>query len=223
MPRVGLARRWGNVLVLWIASFFGGESLALDWTRTLISSVQQTYSREYVYEFSFTNRSDEPVMILDLEPSCDCLRLELSGREIAPRGRGVLRVVFTTGARTGLQKKQVRVWTSDRPNLATTLSLNVRLPEAFVLSPTVVSWKSGESGLRRIQFASAPNRDVTIKEVACDNVNFKVYSRREHPAGPTVILVDRESPEKPTKGRIRLRLEGDHGFTGVAFITLAAQ
>lgn len=61
------------------------------------------------YEFTFTNMSDKPVVILSATASCGCTRPKHTHEPVRPGEKGVISVTFEPSGQLGYVKKFVKV------------------------------------------------------------------------------------------------------------------
>lgn len=101
---------------------------ALEWERTLIEAKPAAGSEVVRVQFSYRNASEKVVRILGVSTSCGCTEASADASEVAPRGAGVLHVLFTIGQRSGPQEKVITVATDDAKQ-PVKLVLKVALPE----------------------------------------------------------------------------------------------
>ena len=62
--------------------------------------------------FEFKNHGDKPVTIAKADPTCSCLKVEISGGKLkyAPGESGVVRMTFEMGNFSGIVEKMVAIW-----------------------------------------------------------------------------------------------------------------
>ena len=100
---------------------------ALEWDRTQISATAERGADVVRTKFEFKNTAKNPVHILGVTTSCGCTEATPTSSNIAPGERGALEVLFTVGARTGLQEKEITVLTDDS-RVPIKLRLKITIP-----------------------------------------------------------------------------------------------
>lgn len=101
---------------------------ALDWEKTAITLKPEKDAQVVRTRFEFKNTGAKPVRILGIRTSCSCTEADTPSSEIAPGASGTVFVLFTVGKRTGLQEKEILLFT-DESSEAKKLTLRVELPE----------------------------------------------------------------------------------------------
>ncbi|MGH8018112.1 MAG: DUF1573 domain-containing protein [Opitutaceae bacterium] len=209
-------------MLLGLGLVFGLDAFALSWRQTLLFVKEAAFAPEYVYEFAFSNDSREPVFLFEVEASCGCLSVEAVPRFVPPGGKGVIRVVFVRDGRRGIQKQKVRVLASDAPDQPAVLSLVVKLPEAYTLSPQFLTWSAGEGGVQRTIFQAAPGCDVSIAGVVCDSEQFEPWLEPNDKGSSVVVAVRRRAVNAAEVASLRIRLDGPGGRETEARLPLFA-
>jgi hypothetical protein len=69
------------------------------------------------HEFKFTNNGTEPLIISNATATCGCTVPEYPKTPIAPGESGVIKVVFNSAGKMGLQNKVVSVTSNTTPTL----------------------------------------------------------------------------------------------------------
>ncbi len=102
---------------------------ALTWERTLIEMGAKAGDTQAEAAFSFTNKSDEAVEILQVGTSCGCCTAaEVEKKKYLPGESGMVRVKFTFGKRKGPQEKTVIIKTSETGASRYILTFRVEIP-----------------------------------------------------------------------------------------------
>ena len=88
------------------------------------------------YEYKFTNIGKEPLVISRAQGSCGCTVPEWPKEPIAPGKEGKIKVVFSSGGKSGLQHKSVTI-NSNAKTPVVTLSIKgeVLVPQQEATSP----------------------------------------------------------------------------------------
>ncbi len=118
---------------------------ALEWPMMAltIKADPKLPTAEAVYPFK--NSGSEQVVIKRVTTSCDCTKATLAKEYYGPGEAGELKVVFTLGAHTGRQDKDITVTMLDETGKPTVLHLTVNIPESPVrLSAASIVWSKGD-------------------------------------------------------------------------------
>jgi Protein of unknown function (DUF1573) len=67
------------------------------------------------YDFKFTNTGKSPLIITDAVATCGCTKPEWPKTPIKPGESGVIRVVFNSAGKMGLQDKQITITANTNP------------------------------------------------------------------------------------------------------------
>ena len=70
-----------------------------------------------VYEFKFTNTGKTPLIINDATATCGCTVPEVPKEPVKPGAEGVIKVVFDSMGKGGIQDKVVTVTSNGNPNI----------------------------------------------------------------------------------------------------------
>lgn len=75
-----------------------------------------TEGEKVTYEFKFENTGKSPLIISNATASCGCTIPEFPHAPIPPEGTGVIKVVFNSAGRSGMQNKVVTVTSNAVPS-----------------------------------------------------------------------------------------------------------
>lgn len=157
------------VLILLPTVLFG----QLEWKKTTITYAAKPEDESVTALFHFANTGDKPVKILSTKTSCGCTVAQLDKNEYAPGELGVMKVKFTFGDRTGLQNKQVQVYTDDSSQYTYMLTLEVDIPEFLSVEPQLLFWVRGEAPVAKSAIVNVLAKEpVEIEKLEADNENF---------------------------------------------------
>ena len=95
---------------------------------------------EYTAHFKFTNKGDQSVLIKEVVSSCGCTTAMSSKRVYDPGESGEISATFDYGDREGKQIKSIRVETDQEEEPRIVLTMEVNIPSAMEVSPSVVMW-----------------------------------------------------------------------------------
>jgi hypothetical protein len=131
------------LLGLAVVQAFAVSGIALDWKTTTITLTLAPFQTEQNTVFEFTNRTEVPVTIRELETSCSCLVASSDSKIYPPGASGKITARFTIGDRVGLYERLITVDT-DESSSPTRLSLRVEVPATATASPRSVTWTLNE-------------------------------------------------------------------------------
>lgn len=164
-----MIKKW-LLIILPIFVFLPFLSAELVWDKKEIEVKPLELLEKVTATFYFTNTGKIPITISNVQSSCGCTTTELKKKRYEPGEKGEIGVIFTVGARTGLQQKQILVSTDSTSPSLTQLSLKVYLPEILKLEPSLIEWKVGESNVTRIIQAEASS-SVPVKIIAVNSTS----------------------------------------------------
>ena len=130
---------------------------------------------EYTAKFPFTNTGDTPVKILEVNSSCGCTTAMPSKTVFNPGESGEISATFDYGQREGKQIKSIRIETDEESDPRVFLTLEVNIPTALNVSPSVVMWnRSATTGFepKEVTIVSSLAEPVEITEVVASSDNF---------------------------------------------------
>jgi len=138
--------------------------------------------------FRFKNSSSEPVRVLSLETSCGCTTASLEKMDYAPGEHGELKVTLNLLGRSGVQEKTILVSTSGAPVSRTLLTLRVKIPALFDITPRLLWWVEGEQAKEKESVIST-NRGDGTKVVLLQPMDPNVHLRLEKAADGTSYVL----------------------------------
>ncbi len=125
-------------------------------------------------EFPFRNTGAQPVRVVRIQPSCDCLAASAEPESVAPGGAGKIAVTFTLGGRSGRQEKSVNVFFADEPERPVELRLVVDIPEPVAIAPRFVFWRVGEAPEAKVFAITLADAADQLGEIGCAEAGFAV-------------------------------------------------
>ncbi|MES2438293.1 MAG: DUF1573 domain-containing protein [Verrucomicrobiota bacterium] len=137
-------------------------------------------------DFNFTNKGDRPVTIAKCDPSCSCMKVQISGGKLkyAPGESGVVRATMELGNLTGTQEKTIGLWLekdpANRPSVK--LDVRVRIPVLVSLEPKSVVWSIGaEPETKTIRIVMAEGNPIRVTRVSgtSDAVRYELKTVEE--------------------------------------------
>ncbi len=114
--------------LVWLASWVAPVH-ALEWEKKIIEMDAPHGQEEMRTKFDFKNTGKKLVHILEVKTSCGCTVADASATDVAAGETGTIYVAFTSGKRTGVQKKSIFVLT-DETSEPVELLFKINLPES---------------------------------------------------------------------------------------------
>jgi hypothetical protein len=138
---------------------------ALDWTNTHQSVQASPLQSTAETTFAFTNRGNQPVTILSVNTSCDCLDAEPSAKVIAPGASGHIRARFTVSDRSGMYQRTISV-TTDDAKVPVALTAELNIPEIATLTPRSLEWPlRGPADAKTVEITITDRVSLTLGDV----------------------------------------------------------
>lgn len=127
--------------------------------------------------FEFKNLGDKPVTITKADPTCSCLKVEISGGKLkyGPGESGVVRVTFEMGNFSGTVDKMVAIWLEGDPTDKPSKSVTVRvhIPVLVGVEPKTVKWEiGGQAAPKTIQIRMAEGQTIHVTGVKSSSELF---------------------------------------------------
>ena len=95
----------------------GSENVAISFKEINHDFGKINQGAKVTHEFEFTNTGTAPLIISNASASCGCTVPEYSKAPVAPGGRGIIKVVFDSAGKTGMQHKVISLTTNANPPL----------------------------------------------------------------------------------------------------------
>jgi hypothetical protein len=121
-------------------------------------------------EFSIQNLGEAPLHLGRVTTTCGCTLVELSAREIPPRGEAKLKVQYTSGPVQERTQKHIKVESDDprRPVLTFTLKVRVLADMSWQPQEVHLDWPVPDSFTGRITFTASGTDPVRLGAVAAE-------------------------------------------------------
>jgi Protein of unknown function (DUF1573) len=166
-----------------VALFFSFGAVApcaatgLAWNTVTVekTAVEGASSIDAVFQFS--NSSLERVRVLSVETSCGCTTASLAKMDYAPGEHGELKVTLNLLGRSGIQEKTISVSTNDAPGRPSVLTLRVKIPALFDISPRLLWWVADETPQEKqttIRTNAGERTKVLLLEPTDGNVHLRL-------------------------------------------------
>ncbi len=164
-----------------------------------------------VAEFEFTNKGDKPVTIAKCDPTCSCLKVEISGGKLkyAPGESGLIRTTFDVGNATGTVDKAVNVYLDndpvDKPSL--NLQLKIHIPVLVAIEPKTLSWELGaKPEPKTIHIKMADGNSINVIDVKSKE-SFSCELKTLEKGRSYDLVVTPKSMDSPDLGIIRIETD----------------
>lgn len=163
-------------------------------------------------DFEFTNRSDKPVTVAKVNPTCSCIAVKIKDSKLRyePGEAGQIRAEFDMGNFSGVVDKVVAVWLDQDPENKPSLALTVRvhIPVLVTVEPKTLKWDlRGAGGPQTIRIQMDHSDPIRVTGVTSSSDNFK-HELKTIEAGKTYELIVTPS-DINTQGLSVLRIETD--------------
>lgn len=131
------------------------------------------------WQVNFENISKQDVRIQGVYSGCGCAAIELSRDQVyRPGDTGSILVKFDTSNFVGSVSKQVVVITSEKQRAQTTLKVNAKIKEEFVLSPVLLDFGvlDGEKvASKEFSYEGANGFKFELKDIEYNKDLFDIY------------------------------------------------
>jgi Protein of unknown function (DUF1573) len=161
-----------------------------------------------VAKYQFTNTGNNPVTIIEVQPSCGCTTVQLAKKEYAPGESGELAARFEFAGRSGRQEKSIVVLTKDTINQPITLRLLVVIPEAVRIEPEVLFWRlSDEPKPKVIRVTVAADFPAKIVSIKSNNSEMRVDLKDLTPKKEVEVTVTPQNPGQPASTTLIIKTD----------------
>jgi len=158
-----------------LCTFFAWALLpcaAMEWQARTHDFTLAPFQTTQEAVFQFTNKSDRPVRILEVQSNCDCLTAGADQQVYAPGAAGVIRASFTVGDRLGLYERTVKVVTDESPE-PVRLQVRIEVPELVAVNPRSVAWKINEPATEKsVDLEVIPGLQIIFSRVQSTSSDF---------------------------------------------------
>lgn len=132
---------WTTVM-LWMMLTPGHAELVLDVPVVEVKPKPEDESIEV--SFTFRNKGDKPVTILNIESACSCLSSSLDARTYAAGASGTGKAEFKVSTFVGRHEKTVMVTTDDPMQSRWTIPFVLDVPAVVDIEPKTLQWWLGD-------------------------------------------------------------------------------
>ncbi len=172
------------------------NACGLTFERGEISLVAQPGQEKVETAFAFVNRSEATVTIQEARAACGCTVPTLTKTVYAPGEAGQVDVTFSVGSRQGPQHLVVTVRTDHGEQ---TLLLKVDIPPRVELTPRLVMFRGGESGIKTARVRFLADTPVVLGEHRISDPNFQVVVRTVTPGSEYEVDLTYSGPAQDAR------------------------
>ncbi len=153
---------------IWLTLAAFAQAAGLEFTEMLKEVNPAVDVSSVTTEFNFTNKGQKPVTITKADPSCDCLKVQISGGKLkyAPGESGVIRITFDLGNSSGTVDKTMPIFLDADPEDKPSVVLTVRahIPVLVGVEPKTVRWELGGDKLdpQTIRIRMAGDKPIRV-------------------------------------------------------------
>ena len=191
----------------------------LVWDNQHVDVTTKPGQREATVVYHFRNSGTAPVTITDLRPSCHCTVASVEFNTIAPGAKGEVTATVRLAGMTGLQQKEIAVFTDNSPVATSTLSLTLEIKEPLQFSTKIVTWHLGDPLLEKAVILS-PGEGLEMTGVLINDISpmeAAVRSERLSAGNGIRLQIAPNSTSKAStvavEGKARMRSGEEYPFT----------
>jgi hypothetical protein len=158
--------------------------------------------------FSFRNKGDKPVTILNLESGCSCLSSSLDARTYAPGASGTGKAEFKVSTFVGRHEKSVTVATDDPQQPQWEIPFILDVPAVVEIEPKTLQWWLGGDASEKtcvVKILTGDPIKVTQVTSTRENVSFKMETVTE--GREYRITVKPNSTEEVLMGALKIETD----------------
>ncbi len=158
--------------------------------------------------FTFRNKGDKPVTILNLESGCSCLSASLDARTYAPGASGTGKAEFKVSSFVGRHEKSVTVATDDPAQPKWDIPFVLDVPAVVEIEPKTLQWWLGEEAVEKscvVKMLGDQPLRITGVTSTRESVEFK--SEEIKPGREYRITVKPKSTDEPLMGALKIETD----------------
>lgn len=198
-----------TVLGIWLAITAWAGAAGLEFSEAIKDVHAPADVATVTESFEFKNHGDKAVRIAKADPTCSCLKVEISdGKlEYAPGESGVVRVTFEMGNFSGVVEKMVAIWLEgdppDKPSKSVTV--RVHIPVLVGIEPKTVKWDIGaDAATQTIRIRMAEGQSIHVTGVRASSDLFSTEIKTVEKGRKYDLLVTPRKTSGPGLGVIRI-------------------
>lgn len=156
-------------------------------------------------QFTFSNPTDEPIRVRDIESTCGCLKATTDRRLYGPGEEGVLDALFSLGSFVGTHQKVLYLMT-EKPHLERyELKVTVNIPETVVIEPKVSKWTVGAPASEKtIDVKFVGDEPMRIVDIVSTRPQFTFRSEEVEAGRHYRILLKPATTEDSVMGALKI-------------------
>lgn len=158
--------------------------------------------------FTFRNKGDKPVTILNLESGCSCLSSSLDARTYAPGASGTGKAEFKVSSFVGRHEKSVTVTTDDPKQPQWVIPFVLDVPAVVEIEPkTLQWWLGGEAAEKTCVIKILTEEPIKVTNVTStrESVTYKLETVKE--GKEYRITVKPNSTEEVVMGALKIETD----------------
>lgn len=133
-------------------------------------------AKAYNFAFVFKNTSPRVLKISKLKTSCSCTIPKLEKENYLPGEKGEISGVFNIGDRTGVQKKEIIVFTNDIQQPQIKLLLKIKILNPIEINPRLIHWERNSKLEAKNVKLTFHDSKWTIESISFDKTKFTVHN-----------------------------------------------
>lgn len=197
------------IIGIWLAAAAIVQAAGLEFSEPVKEVTAPADAVTVTGDFNFTNKSDKPITIAKADPTCSCLKVQISGGKLKyePGESGVIRTTFEMGNFSGTVDKVLAIYLehdpADKPSLQ--LTLRVHIPVLIGLEPKTLKWEmGGKPDAQTIQIRMAEGKTIRVTSVKSSSEVFKCELKTLEEGKKYDLIVTPLALEAPAMAVIRI-------------------
>lgn len=197
------------IIGIWLAAAACVHAAGLEFSEPLKEVNAPADAATVTADFNFTNKGDKPVTIAKADPTCSCLKVQISGGKLKylPGESGVIRTTFEMGNFAGTVDKVLAIYLdtdpTNKPSLQ--LTLRVHIPVLIALEPKTVKWETGgKADAQTIQIRIAEGKTIRVTSVKSSSDSFKCELKTLEEGKKYDLVITPQVMDSPAMAVIRI-------------------
>lgn len=200
------------IIGIWLAAVACVQAAGLEFSEPLKEVNAGADAITATADFSFTNKSDKSITISKADPTCSCLKVQISGGKLKyePGESGVIRTTFDMGNFSGTVDKMLAIFLdkdpADKPSIQ--LTMRVHIPVLVGLEPKTLKWDiGGKPDPQTIQIRMAEGKTIRVTSVKSSSENFQCELKTLEEGKKYDLIVTPQAMNAPAIGVIRIETD----------------
>jgi len=199
-------------LGIWLAVAACAGAAGLEFSQPIMEVNVPVDAATVTESFEFKNLGDTSVTIAKADPTCSCLKVEISGGKLkyAPGESGIVRVTFEVGNFSGTVDKTVAIWLEGDPQNKPSKSVTVRvhIPVLIGVEPKTVKWEvGGQATPKTIQIRMAEGQMIHVTGAKASSELFSTEIKTLEAGKKYDLVVTPKDMTGPGLGVIRIETD----------------